>query len=89
MHGTAMGTPMAPTNPANLTLGYLGKKVFSCTHVKVKDKYFRYIDDILIIWTPECGNYALFIDKMKNLNDNIRFTVQLSRKHIEFLVGYR
>ena len=60
IHGTAMGIKMAPSF-ANLFLGHFEANALENAPFH-PHTYFRYIDDIFIIWTESLDNLKIFID---------------------------
>ena len=60
IHGTAMGTRMAPSY-ANLFMGKLGRE-FLRTQNKLPRVWWRYIDDIFAIWTHGEPSLRVFIE---------------------------
>ena len=91
--GTAMGTPMA-VNYSNLFMADFESNMIQEYEEKFHRaplSWTRYIDDIFFIWRGTeadlkhflgyCDSYA----KEKNLNSNIRFTWEYSKKDIRFL----
>ena len=90
--GTAMGTKVAPTY-ANLVMAFLEVTLFErCKTLfgaeimeSIKNNYFRYLDDILIIWDSKFGNYELFLDIMRNLNQCISFKIEINSLNTNFL----
>ena len=71
MSGTAMGTKMAPSY-ANLFMGVLEKQMLSSYKHKPL-VYFRYIDDIFMIWTDGEDSLNDFLTHCNNQNKNIQF----------------
>ena len=72
-HGTAMGTKMAPSY-ANLFLGKFEHDVILNSPYQ-PHIWFRFIDDIFMIWT----------DYVNNLHSTIKFTFTHSPPNIPFL----
>ena len=60
IHGTAMGTKMAPSY-ANFFLGYFEASALENAPFK-PHTWLRYIDDIFMIWTEGLDNLKIFID---------------------------
>ena len=83
IHGTAMGTKMAPSY-ANLFLAFFEanalKNAPSQPHT-----WLRYIDDIFMIWTEGLDNLKIFIDYLNNIHSTIKFTSSHSSTNIPFL----
>ena len=89
MSGTAMGTKMAPSC-ANLLMSVLEQQMLSSYKYKPL-AYFRYIDDIFMIWTEGeetlswgWGNLE-FLTHCNNQNKNIQFEQTISINSIPFL----
>ena len=64
MSGAAMGTKMAPSY-ANLFMGVLEKQMLSSYKHKPL-VYFRYIEDIFMIWTDGEGSFNDFLTHCNN-----------------------
>ena len=91
--GTSMGTPMAP-NYANLFMAKFENEVITSYHQKTGLKpyvWYRYIDDIFIIWTHGADTLDDFIthnqnfSKQKKMKSNISFEVNQSTVKANFL----
>ncbi|XP_078372690.1 uncharacterized protein LOC144656333 [Oculina patagonica] len=83
LHGTAMGTRMAPAF-ANLFMGDFETKALD----SYPDKPFiwwRYIDDIFMIWTLGEDKLDDFIKYLNNIHHTIKFTSERSTTSIPFL----
>ena len=83
LHGTAMGTRMAPAN-ANLFMGDLEEKLLAQFQLKLY-LWWRYIDDIFMVWTHWEDQLKDFIDHINSLHSTIKFTHEFSKSHILFL----
>ena len=83
MSGTAMGTKMA-LSYANLFMGVLEQQMFSSYKHK-PFLYFRYIDDIFMIWTDGEDSLNDFLTHCNNQNKNIQFQQIISSTSIPFL----
>ena len=84
-HGTAMGTPMAPTI-ANLFMGWLEKRMLEESPVHINDNMWkRYIDDIFLLWQASQEELETFCKHINSFHQTIKFTVQSSSKSIPFL----
>ena len=70
--GTAMGTKMAPSY-ANIFMGIFEKQMLSTYHHK-PFVYFRYIDDIFMIWTEGEDSLNKFLEHCNKQNKHIQFT---------------
>lgn len=84
-HGTAMGSPMAPSY-ANLFMGELEQKILQdAPGGLVPLEWIRFIDDIFAIWTH--GNETLmeFLLYINNFHTTIKFDIEHSHKSVHFL----
>ena len=72
IHGTAMGTRMAPSH-ANLFMGKL-KCEFLRTQDKIPRVWWRYIDDIFAIWAHGDPSLRVFIENLNRHHPTIKFT---------------
>lgn len=87
--GTAMGTKVAPCY-AHLVMSYLEKDLFRrCQTLfgheqteRIKSVYFRFLDDIFIVWDSQFGELDSFLDLVHALHYNFKFTVN---KHVDKL----
>ncbi|XP_069605745.1 uncharacterized protein [Ranitomeya imitator] len=84
--GTAMGAACAPSY-ANLFLGLWEREVFgggadAATHVQC---WYRYIDDVLMIWRGPEAALVDFIQALNQNNRNIRLTHRIAENEIDFL----
>ena len=83
IHGTAMGTKMAPSF-ANLFLGTFEANALKNAPFN-PHTWFRYIDDIFMIWTEGLGNLKIFIDYLNHIHPSIKFTSSHSSTNVSFL----
>ena len=83
IHGTAMGTKMAPSY-ANLFLGFFEANALKNAPFQ-PHTWLRYIDDIFMIWTEGLDNLKIFIDYLNNIHSTIKFTSSHSSTNIPFL----
>ena len=91
--GTAMGTPMAP-NYANLFMAKFEENVITSYHASTGLKplvWYRYIDDIFLIWThgdDELQKFLTYVDSFsdaRKMKSAIRFEVNKSQHEVNFL----
>ncbi|XP_069819694.1 uncharacterized protein [Dendropsophus ebraccatus] len=86
--GTAMGTPVSCTY-ANLFLAFFESDlVFSAANpfIKFIKTYFRYVDDIFIIWEGTEDDFSNFVHYLNNTNHvNMAFTSVFGGTRLEFL----
>ena len=83
IHGTAMGTKMAPSY-ANLFLGFFEANALKNAPFQ-PHTWLRYIDDFFMIWTEGPDNLKIFIDYLNNIHSTIKFTSSHSSTNIPFL----
>ena len=83
LHGTAMGMRMVPAC-ANLFMGDLEEKLLAQIPLKPY-LWWRYIDDIFMVWTHGEDKLEDFINHINSLHSTIKFTHEFSKSHISFL----
>ena len=83
IHGTAMGTKMAPSF-ANLFMGSLEKE-FLAQQALQPHLWLRYIDDIFMIWTHGEEKLTSFIEQINSFHPSIKFTADFSHSSVHFL----
>ena len=83
IHGTAMGTRMAPSY-ANIFMGDLEKRILTQVD-KRPDIWWRYIDDVFAIWSYGEESLIEFIEQINNVHPKIQFTAEWSDRSIAFL----
>ena len=81
--GTAMGSPMAPAY-ASLFMGKLEEDFFKTVTIK-PDVWFRFLDDIFMVWNDTLENLEIFIDKINSFHPSIKFTHTISKTSVPFL----
>ena len=88
VQGVAMGTSCAPSY-ANLYLGEWEKAFLTSTIVQpfihFVSSWFRYIDDVLMIWEGSIEELNSFMSIMNQNDLNLKFTVTSSDIQIAFL----
>lgn len=92
INGTAMGTKVAPTY-ANLVLAYLENKLLNqCIAIFgeekttfIRNNYFRFLDDILVVWNTAIGELSIFADLLNQLHPSIQFTYSSNKDRMPFL----
>ena len=85
VHGTAMGTPMAPT-VANLFMTSLEEKILQNSPVPVDPEYWkRFIDDIFLLWVGSEEELERFLEFLNEIHPTIKFTHSCSNDQISFL----
>ena len=85
VHGTAMGTPVAPSI-ANLFMGWLEGKMLHDSPVPVETKFWRrFIDDIMLLWTGTATELDNFKQHINSYHPTIKFTIQASPLELPFL----
>ena len=83
VHGTAMGTRMAPSY-ANLFMGKLERK-FLQTQNKIPQVWWRYIDNIFASRDHGKPSLTVFIDNIHRHYPTIKFTASWSAEEVSFL----
>ena len=83
VHGTAMGTRMAPSG-ACLFMGRLEEQLLA-TAPKTPLIWLRYIDDVFLIWTHGEEELDRFILHCNAKHHTIKFTAERSYKCLPFL----
>ena len=83
LHGTAMGTRMAPSY-ATLLMGKLERE-FLQTKDKIPRVWWRYIDDIFAIWEQGEPSLRVFIENINPHRSTIKFTALWSAEEVTFL----
>ena len=83
IHGTAMGTKMAPSF-ANLFLGMFETNALTNAPWQPQT-WWRYIDDILMIWTEASDRLKIFLDYLNNIHPTIKFTSSHSLTNVPLL----
>ena len=81
--GTTMGSPMAPAY-ASLFMGKLEEDFFKTVTIK-PDVWFRFLDDIFMVWNDTLENLEIFIDKINSFHPSIKFTHTISKTSVPFL----
>ena len=80
--GTAMGTRMAPSY-ANLFMGKVETDFFK-TQTLLPLCWFRFIDDIYVIWLHGEESFIIFLQEL-NTFSSLQFTWEISQHHVNFL----
>ena len=83
VHGTAMGTRMAPSY-ANLFMGKLEREFLLTQDLKPR-VWWRFIDDIFAIWTHGEESLKRFIESLNRHHATIKFTATWSAEKVTFL----
>ena len=85
IHGTAMGSPMAPTY-ANIFMAMLEQKLLKqAPQGLIPIEWIRFIDDIFAIWTRGLDKLKIFLTYINNLHPTIKFDYTYSAKSVNFL----
>ena len=82
-NGTAMGTKMAPTY-TNIFMHYIGNTFPSSFNLR-PTAYFRYIDDIFLIWPHGIDTLQTFLENANTTHPNISVTHEYSSTVVSFL----
>ena len=85
IHGTAMGSPMAPTY-ANIFMAVLEKHMLrNAPNGLTPFEWIRHIDDIVAIWTHGIDALNEFVEYINSFHNTIKFDYKLSTKSVDFL----
>lgn len=90
--GTAMGTKVAPAY-AHLVMSFLEIKLFElCSNIfgqentnSIRQHYYRYLDDIFVIWDSTYGDVHQFLNVIQNLHPSFTFTYEMNPYALHFL----
>ncbi|CAJ0948100.1 unnamed protein product [Ranitomeya imitator] len=83
--GVAMGANMAPAY-ANIVMGVLEEDfVYVSHHFGNVSAWWRYIDDVFLIWTGSESSLTEFHNFLNIVDDTIKFTLVYSNTNIQFL----
>ena len=82
--GCAMGTPCAP-NFANIFMCDLETRLLRDAPGPVPHIWWRYIDDIFIIWTHSAQEFETFLTYINGFHQSIKFTAEVSDTSVNFL----
>ncbi|CAJ0938138.1 unnamed protein product [Ranitomeya imitator] len=85
LRGTAMGANMAPAY-ANIVMSVLEEDlVYVSHHFCYVAAWWRYIDDVFLIWTGTEDMLREFHDYLNGIDETIKFTLVYSDTNIQFL----
>jgi hypothetical protein len=87
-----MGTKVAPTY-ATLTLGYLENILYEkikpdyseIVHTNFKNNYYRFLDDILLVYDENCISLETISVLLNNLNVDLKFKCETLGNAVNFL----
>lgn len=81
--GTAMGKKFAPSY-ANIDMAIFEEEVLDISPKKPL-VYFRYLDDIFLIWQHSLDDFKQFFDTLNNHRESIKFQYNISESSVDFL----
>ena len=81
--GTAMGTRLAPSF-ANIYMYHFEESFVYNYHLQ-PNAWFRYIDDIFMIWNHGKDELLKFINHLNNACESISFSSEISQESLNFL----
>ena len=85
IHGTAMGSPMAPTY-ANIFMARLERELLlKAPNGLIPIEWIRFIDDIFAIWTHGIEKLQQFLTYINKFHPTIKFDCTYSHKTVNFL----
>ena len=81
--GTTMGTKCAPS----YAILFMGKfeEDFMRTRHTLPMVWWRFIDDIFMIWPHSPGELYSFLEALNNVHESIKFTTNISQTQVNFL----
>ncbi|XP_056408110.1 uncharacterized protein LOC130306859 [Hyla sarda] len=83
--GTAMGTNVAPTY-ANIYMAHIEESIiYVCHHFGQVLRWWRYIDDVFLMWTGSVIQLQAFHEFLNSMIDSIKFTLTFSPTTVNFL----
>ena len=80
---TAIGTKFAPPY-ACIFMDYIEREFLKSQQIQPWI-WFRYIDDILFVWTASEKELEEFLNRLNNFHNNLRFTHERSRESLNLL----
>ena len=83
IRGTAIGTKFAP--PYAIIYMAALEEDFLETLIKKPWLWWRYIDDIFMIWQHGEDELKTFLEKLNNFHPSIKFTCEYSREKVNYL----
>ena len=83
LSGTAMGKRFAPAY-ANIDMAIFEEEVLKITPKKPL-AYFRFLDDIFLIWQHSLDDFKQFFDIINNYRESIKFQYNISETSVDFL----
>jgi hypothetical protein len=87
-YGIAMGTSVAPII-ANIYMWDIETKLFQNlqnTNPKlIPFKYYRYLDDIFMIWNSSIDDLLIFKNLFNSMDENIKMTLNYNSNEIDYL----
>ena len=83
IRGTVIGTKFAP--PYAIIYMAALEEDFLETLIKKPWLWWRYIDDIFMIWQPGEDELKTFLEKLNNFHPSIKFTCEYSREKVNYL----
>jgi hypothetical protein len=82
--GLGMWSPISPLL-ADFFMNFLEEKISILPLFKNLVFYYRYVDDILGLWTGTKRQLDLFLTNLNIINDSIKFTMEVGGNSISFL----
>jgi Reverse transcriptase (RNA-dependent DNA polymerase) len=84
--GLPMGSPLSPLL-ADIFLDELENKIFSTSKFKSNVQFwYRYVDDVVCLWTGSARQLDMFLSEINTLNTSIKFTMEIeANKTLNFL----
>lgn len=81
--GLAMGSPLSPLMAEVFMDNFECKYIVNEPHILF---YYRYVDDIIILWTGTLRQIDIFVSKLNNIHPKIKFKLEVeSNQSLNFL----
>lgn len=85
LDGLAMGSPISPLC-ADVFMNEIEEKALNCDNFRKHIHYwYRYVDDVLCLWTGSKDELDEFLIYINSINSKIKFTMEIGYKSINFL----
>lgn len=85
IRGTAMGANVAPTYANIFVTDMEETSIYTSSHFKKVLVWWRYIDDIFLIWTGDIQELQDFHSYLNTTDAEVNFTLTCSQEELHFL----
>ncbi|XP_029475942.1 corrinoid adenosyltransferase isoform X1 [Rhinatrema bivittatum] len=83
--GTAMGATMAPSLACLYVAAFEEHHIYKSEWWPLIFKWWRYIDDVLLIWIGTDAQFFGFLDWLNQCNPNLQFNHYIHHSQVDFL----